>query len=201
MNCRSLKRKGSKASQREVKGRGWKCPKHIKGWNWEHFCCEKHLENTLWQRGPRFFCSKQMFYTQIMIPMNPNLYVHSWRQSGQREIYFEEASAESVNIARAQNFLGLTDFRSAESKRNSWNRSNTWKWPEKMTAFLYFPHQALELLVKEKRREACEWLRGLKIKWNTLSPTAALESVKERLDLAISRKAELIDLFWSSICI
>ena len=64
-----------------------------------------------------------------------------------------------------------------------------------MTAFLYFPHQALELLVKEKRREACEWLRGLKIKWNTLSPTAALESVKERLDLAISRKAELKDLF------
>lgn len=49
--------------------------------------------------------------------------------------------------------------------------------------------------MKEKRREACEWLRGLKIKWNTLSPTAALESVKERLDLAISRKAELKDLF------
>lgn len=83
--------------------------------------------------------------------MHPNLNVHSWGQSVHREIYFEEASAEPVNITQAQNFLGFTDFRSADSKRNNWDRSNTWNWPERVIAFSYFPHQALEMFASENR--------------------------------------------------
>lgn len=120
-------------------------------------------------------------------------------QSVHRETHFEEASVESGNITQTQNFLGLTDFRSADSKRTNWNRWNTGDWPGRMIASHYFPHQALELSARENRSI-----------WVVERAEDEMECFVSRCrsgayagegGLARSRTAGLTHLFWSIICI
>lgn len=138
-----------------------------------------------------FSVQSQCSILREMTPTNPNLNGQSWGQSVPRERDSEEASTESIDMTQAQNFLTPEVLTTIDQVQEF-----IWEGD----CLFMTPLIKLWNCVQE-RMEVSEWWRGMKIKWNILSPTAGLEPVQGRLGLVTSRMAGLVDFSWSSICI